>query len=382
MRKRVKLEINCTNDTIDTNGRLKGDAFKWNFLDGMHMYNSNSWEVRPEDMVKLGVPNLADTVDLQDKKIYRYPKLDLPRQKVDLLKERFNCKVIRDINKADVGIVSMKFFDKLIQREWGTSVSYVEMYRVLAELKNSDLLSDSALAILRDFMSQTDTTYRVSYKYNKNWGTQDAAVTKMYEFIEQITQANRSKYDDGHDWILPKENYAVYDSIINSKVTLIVDTSVCAIIDEDLAVLESEKFDEVEKMVTSSDIDNRSLALEMLANSNIEKSFDVVSGIYYWHYDWLKATTNWNTVNVKAFRKRMKSYEGNHNTQGIYSFNKYLNLLAKDRKLTKFAVDSTREKLHTTFLASLVGPSANVFKVDLDSLYINEELTNKIISDE
>ena len=382
MRKRVKLEINCTNDTIDTNGRLKGDAFKWNFLDGMHMYNSNSWEVRTEDMVKLGVPNLADTVDLQDKKIYRYPKLDLPRQKVDLLKERFNCKVIRDINKADVGIVSMKFFDKLIQREWGTSVSYVEMYRVLAELKNSDLLSDSALAILRDFMSQTDTTYRFSYKYNKNWGTQDAAVTKMYEFIEQITQANRSKYDDGHDWILPKENYAVYDSIINSKVTLIVDTSVCAIIDEDLAVLESEKFDEVEKMVTSSDIDNRSLALEMLANSNIEKSFDVVSGIYFWHYDWLKATTNWNTVNVKAFRKRMKAYEGNHNTQAIYSFNKYLNLLAADRKLTKFAVDSTREKLHTTFLASLVGPSANVFKVDLDSLYINEELTNKIILDE
>ena len=101
MRKRVKLEINCTNDTIDTNGRLKGDAFKWNFLDGMHMYNSNSWEVRTEDMVKLGVPNLADTVDLQDKKIYRYPKLDLPRQKVDLLKERFNCKVIRDINKGE-----------------------------------------------------------------------------------------------------------------------------------------------------------------------------------------------------------------------------------------------------------------------------------------
>jgi hypothetical protein len=382
MRKRVKLEINCTNDTIDTNGRLKGNAFKWHFLDGMHMYNSNSWEVRPEDMVKLGIPTLVDTVNLQDKKIYRYPKLDLPRQKVDLLKERFNCKVIRDINKADVGIVSMKFFDKLIQREWGNSVSYVEMYRVLAELKNSDLLSDSALAILRDFMSQTDTTYRVSYKYNKNWGTQDAAVTKMYEFVEQITQANKSKGHDGHDWILPKENYAVYDSITNSSVALIVDTNVCAIIDEDLAVLESEKFDEVEKMVTSSDIDNRSLALEMLANSNIEKSFDVVSGIYYWHYDWLKATTNWNTVNVKAFRKRMKSYEGGHNTQAIYSFNKYLNLLAADRKLTRFAVDSTREKLHSTFLGNLIGPNADVFKVDLSSLYINEELTNKIISDE
>lgn len=78
----------------------------------------------------------------------------------------------------------------------------------------------------------------------------------------------------------------------------------------------------------------------------------------------------------------MKSYEGGHNVQNIFSFNNYLNALAKDRKLTKFAVDSTREKLHTTFLGNTVGPNADVFKVDLESLYINEELTNKIISDD
>ena len=381
MKKRVSIEINCQAANIDNNGRLTGNAFKWNFLDGMHVYCSNSWEVRAEDMQKLGVPGLVDSVDLQDKKIYRYPRLDLPRQKVDLLKEKFNCKVIRDINKADIGIVSMKFFDNLVNREWGNSISYVELYGILSELKNSDLLSDSALTELRDFMSQTDTTYRVTFKYNKDWSESDPTAIKMYEFVEQISQANR-KEDRGHDWILPKENYDVYDTIINSGVDLISDIDVCAIIDEDLAVLENEKFDEVEKMVTSSDIDNRSLALEMLANSNIEKSFDVVSGIYFWHYDWLKATTNWNTVNVKAFRKRMKSYEGNHNTQAIYSFNKYLNLLATDRKLSKFAVDSTKEKLHKTFLGNLVGPRADVFRVDLDSLYINEELTNKIISDE
>jgi|TARA_B110000977_G_scaffold44850_1_gene61003 hypothetical protein len=381
MKKRVKLEINCKTANIDSNGRLTGDAFTWNFMDGMHIYSSDSWEVRTEDMHKLGVPGLVNSVNLQDKKIYRYPRLDLPRQKVDLLKEKFNCKVIRDVNKADIGIVSMKFFDKLVNREWGKSISYVEMYGILAELKNSDLLSDFALAELRDFMSQTDTTYRVNFQYHKDWGSNDAATQKMYEFIEQITQANK-KEDNGHDWILPKENYASYDNIVNSNVALIADTDICSIIDEDLAVISNDKYNDTEKMVQSSDIDNRSLALEMLANCNIEKSFDVVSGIYYWHYDWLKATTNWNTVNVKAFRKRMKSYEGGHNVQNIFSFNNYLNALAKDRKLTKFAVDSTREKLHTTFLGNTVGPNADVFKVDLESLYINEELTNKIISDD
>ena len=49
----------------------------------------------------------------------------------------------------------------------------------------------------------------------------------------------------------------------------------------------------------------RSIALEMLANCNVNKSFDVVSGLYYWwHYDWCKNTNNWNTVNVKALRNR------------------------------------------------------------------------------
>ena len=86
MKKRVSIEINCQAANIDNNGRLTGNAFKWNFLDGMHVYCSNSWEVRAEDMQKLGVPGLVDSVDLQDKKIYRYPRLDLPRQKVDLLK--------------------------------------------------------------------------------------------------------------------------------------------------------------------------------------------------------------------------------------------------------------------------------------------------------
>lgn len=383
MKKRVKLQINIRTSSIDDNGRLTEDAFDWNHLDGMHVFSSNNWEVRMEDLVKMGVADLQETVDLQDKKIYRYPKLDLPRQKVDLLKERFNCKVIRDVTKADVSIVSMKFFDNLVSREWKSSIAYVECYRILAELKNMDLLAPCALGVLRDFMSNTDVNYRVSFGYGSNWNeAQTAQTEKVKDILDKLLSQNNQSNDHGHDWILTEENFKLFNAVTSSPSKLIADTSICAIIDEDLAVLESEKFDEVEKMVTSSDIDNRSLALEMLANSNIEKSFDVVSGIYYWHYDWLKATTNWNTVNVKAFRKRMKSYEGNHNTQGIYSFNKYLNLLAADRKLTKFAVDSTREKLHSTFLGSLVGPSADVFKVDLSSLYINEELTNKIISDE
>jgi len=135
-------------------------------------------------------------------------------------------------------------------------------------------------------------------------------------------------------------------------------------------------------MIMSNDIENRSLALEMISNCNISKSYDVVSGLYFWNWDWLKSTNNWNTVNVKAFRKRMKQYEGGHSISSIYSFNKYLNLLEKDNMLTQYAVDKTRKLLHDTLLDSLVGKSADVFNITLDDLKIKDRLKNKILTDD
>ena len=74
-------------------------------------------------------------------------------------------------------------------------------------------------------------------------------------------------------------------------------------------------------------MDNRSLAVEMLANCNIEKSFDVVSGMFWWNFDAMKNTSNWNTVNVKAMRTRMTSYQGHNGHQAIYLYDLWIRLL-------------------------------------------------------
>ena len=339
MRKRFEIKLHVNVDHIDKDDKIKGSGVTWFEDEDMFMWNNDTWEVSPKDLINAGIPSVSsDAVNLQDKLIYRYPQLDLPREKVDLLKERFNCRVIRDEKKAD-------------------------------------------LIVLRDFMNAAPKDAMVNIKYSKTWETH-LVTDKLYDQIANYLNSDVYGSTNGRDWLLAPTKFKAYNDLITSTTQIVLDTEICNIIDEDLAVLGNEKYNEVEQMVTSSDMDNRSLALEMLANCNIEKSFDIVSGIYYWHYDWLKATTNWNTVNVKAFRKRMKSYEGNHGVQGIYPFNQYLNTLAKDRKLSKFAVDHTRTKLHNTFLNSVVGSESDVFKVDLSSIYINEELTNKIITNE
>ena len=180
------------------------------------------------------------------------------------------------------------------------------------------------------------------------------------------------------DWILPKKSAEAFDNLLQSTSQIVFDTDISNIIDGELAVIENDKYEDIEKMILSTDIDNRSLAVEMMANCNIEKSFDVVSGLYYWKYDWFKSTNNWNSVNVKAMRNRLKAYEGVHNTSTIYSFNNYLSLLAKDRKLTRFAVDRSRQQLLNTLLGPIVGDSSDIFKVDLDNLYIVDKIEENI----
>jgi len=57
-------------------------------------------------------------------------------------------------------------------------------------------------------------------------------------------------------------------------------------------------------------------------------------------------------------------------------------LLDKNKKLTEYAVNKTKEKLYSTLLNKLIGENADVFKINLDSLFITKELTNKIISND
>ena len=296
------------------------------------------------------------------------------------MKEKFNCKVIRDPNKADVHVVSSKFFSNLFVRQYGLSVPVADMFKMLKTFKEkNNLFTDKALESINNFLTAVPKDAVVMYSCKTGW-SRSINVDPVYSIIKDYE--NDFLNDRNNNWQLPEENCKSYNDIVSSTATIVLDTDICDIIDQDLAVLSSDQYDEIEQMVKNNDIDNRSLALEMLANCNINKSFDVVSGLYFWWYDFLKNTTNWQTANVKTFRKRMSSYEGNHDSHSVYSYNKYIKSLAEDDRLTTFALNKTKKKLHNVFLNKMVGPASDVFKVDLESIYINQDLTNQIIKDE
>ena len=385
MKEKYKLEINTYDGEWNDKNQLKQTAINFSKSDCMWLTSNDKWDLTPEDlapedMASLSLPMVTniENLSLQDKKIYRFPKLDLPRQKVDLLKEKYNCKVIRDPSKADVSVVSYKLFNTIFDREWNSSITYKKAFDILVYMKEKSILSDLAVVKLQDFLEMAPTDSMVTFNIRKHWNQSDVAKSLIINDLENWITTSGNTGLGNNDWVLQKKNYKIFEDLKNNTSLMVYDSQICNIIDAELAVIENTEYDNIKNMITSADMENRSLTIEMLANCNIEKSFDVVSGLYYWHYDWFKNTTNWNSVNVKTMRNRLKAYEGNHCTSNIWSYNRYLKKLADDGKLSRFAVDKTRKYILEKLMGAMVGPESEVFKIDLENLYIADELNSKI----
>ena len=341
-----------------------------------HMGAAEYWHIRTEDISNFNIPIRdvkSSPIVLQGKKIYRYPSLDLPRQKVDLLKEKFNVKVTRNRDKADLCITSFKHIKSLIDISWMEIMSFREFYSICLDMKEENLLTDKALDQLRITLSGMDKDSVISLpKYHYHQKSDD--VIEWYDKFVKICDNRRKLYkNNSRSFILNAEDYPSYLGLIDPSNSTVFDIDVCNIIDQDLAVLDSSEYDTIQSMICNDGMENRTLALEMLANCNLNSSFDVVSGIFYWYYEWCKSTTNWNTANVKTLRNRLVEYQGDHPRNSVHSHDRYIRALRDSNKLTEFAINKTRESLYENVLGNVVGKNASVFTVDFENLKLKEE---------
>lgn len=341
--------------------------------DGYYFGRAKSWYPNDEEINSLGIVTSDKAIDLQDKKIYRYPNLELPRQKMDLLKTKFNVKIIRDAELADIHIVSDKLILNLLTLDWSKALSYAQMFEVFNTLKQNDQLTESGLNKCKELLStiEKDAYIRVS-------------VCKDYRYTSPVSDTISDKlsdfdYDGNRDMVIRDDNMVLYNQLRNATALIVKDIEINKIISKDLAVISEDQFDQVSKMIQSQDKDNRTLAVEMLANCNVEESFDIVSYLFFWYYDWFKDTNNWNNINVKTLRKRLEKFSGSKDNNRQWAYDQYIQLLQDENKLTDFIVKKTIKKMYDSVIQNTFGCKNNVFALDLESIYLVDKYKNSII---
>ena len=374
-KKHYKLEITVSvQDSTWSNGKERIGIGCFNLKeDGYYFGRSKSWSPDDEELACLKISTSNKKIDLQDKKVYRYPNLELPRQKVDLLKTKFNVKIIRDPELADIHVVSDKLILNLLTLDWGKSITYAQMFDIFNHLKQKDELTESGLEKCKEFLGiiEKDAYVRIQ-------------VLKDYRYTSPVADSISNKlsdfdYDGNRDMLIKDDNVAFYNQLLNTSALIVKDVEINKIISEDLAVISEDEFDQVSKMITSSDKDNRTLATEMLANCNVEDSFDIVSFLFFWYYDWFKDTNNWNNINVKTLRKRLEKFSGSKDNNRQWAYDQYIQLLQAENKLTDFIVKKTIKKMYDSVIQNTFGCKNNVFAIDLESIYLVDKFKNLII---
>ena len=308
--------------------------------------------------------NTPTSQEIKDKNFYRYPNLTLPRIKVDTLKEKYNVKILRDKDKADYRIISDAYLTSLCEFSWGNCITVDKLIKHLKDAGYKQNIIDCFIYLPLDDIVTLSNNH---YLYNKH--------SDFIEFNNIISNNNMGAYH-----FVASVNVPEYLSVLN-QTNLITDSHIVSLCNEDSVIIGTEEYRTMQKMIKSGDKENVTLALEMIANCNLEASFDYVSLIYYFLYNNLKDASNWTNVNVKTLRKRLSDFTPWGNNQTGSTYNNYLLKLVEEDKLTEFAFKETARYAFHNVIKTAMGlnhEGDKVFTIDLDSIKLNPEYKNKL----
>ena len=123
--------------------------------------------------------------------------------------------------------------------------------------------------------------------------------------IKKSIQTHMPKQDGNYREVINIHDLDLFKDLLECE-TLILDSDLSQLCMEDSVAIDEQQFLTLSKMLGSDDLDNRKLALEMMANSNVTASYDKIAILFFRHLDAMKNTKHWNHINVKTMRSRMK----------------------------------------------------------------------------
>ena len=333
------------------------------------------------------VKNLVDCQEPDSKwitanvnKVYRLPHLQLSRDKLSMLQEKCKFKTTRNIDDAQLVIVGDKTLDKCIKIYWGgsdqmTNTRRSELSKIIDNAKINQEHKDMMIEKLLDIENDSHITVSNGYYYHSNQNG-------YTDFIEKFTGSVRSQSRNYVEYV-PTEMYEHYNNIVSSNYTYVSDEHMNKLCTEDSIIIDKESFKNIHKLVTSSDKDNVSVGLSMMANCNEEASKTYLALLFAFDSENMKISNVWNTVNFRSLRKVYSYYIDLSLSQWGHAYDVLIKNMCKDKCLTMFA---SRVIANTMFKRVLSGYSGagtreSVFTLNASDLKLKPEFADQLIND-
>ena len=294
-------------------------------------------------------PSLGD-------KYYFLPGVTVPRVKLKNLTTDYKIKVVRDITQATHVFGSAKSLDKMTTSGWRYRMSTAQFKEFFENAKpHMDTYYSSRIDTALEFYE--NPIILVSYQFLNT-----CVLNKRIPF--HITQADEhmslsSKLFTFVDNSVSDElNHMLFNTVYDEK-ALIKHLN-----GDDAIEIDAEMFKNLEEMLNSSDRDNHTLAMEIMANSHYEKSLLYLELLFSNHSHRFAENKTKNHVNFKSLTNFL--CKRNHFNTDIDDI---ITNLRKHGQLTKERLDIIL-KLHGGVIQ--IGGDSRYFTVK--SISLSEEM--------
>ena len=257
--------------------------------------------------------------DLQDKKLYRHKSIKLPRDKFNILKKKYNCNITRDYKNADYIIFpkSLHDYEYLHQYEF---FDYESNINFVKEIINEWNFNEDLI-----FKESNEPVKLIGININYNLKNHNSKVELVKHLESLVNRSIHSKFYKTDIYNLEILNFAIKNK------NILIDFDINNICTEDSIIIDLEQYYNLENMILNGNKEDLNLVLELLANSNFEKSKSLICCLYYFYSNKFKNNcSNWNSINIKTFRLKIESY---------FNRNSYINISSVQYIITKLITD-------------------------------------------
>jgi hypothetical protein len=227
-------------------------------------------------------------------KYYFLDAVTVPRVKLKNLATDYKVKVVRDIKEATHVFGSAKSLDKMTTYNWYYCIS-TELFKQFYEgAKN--FMDDFYSSKIDTALEFYDTPY-ILCDYN----TFSSVIcnAKLSFGIKQAdwdehTKSNSQVFTYVEDNLSEDLNHMLYNTVYDESALILHLNG------DDALEIDATMYDSLSEMLKSSDADNHTLAMEIMANSHYEKSLLYLELLFCNYSDTLSGSRTKNHVNFKS----------------------------------------------------------------------------------
>jgi hypothetical protein len=292
------------------------------------------------------------------KKYYRYPNINLSRDKMDNCKQKYGMAKVLNKDKADFSIIGQKMIEKTVEQHWRMSLSSLRSIHSFIDKSDSTLYIDGAkdnlTANIKELMEKHGEEYPITVNSNNYYRYHNDKPNSAEVWLEEFRKITTSA---SYLNTVKEQHIDTFEEIMNSNTGMLVsDVFMNNLASEDSHVLTGKDYKNIRALLKSTNKEDKAVGMSIMSNCNIQKSKTYLALLFFHFSETLRGEPMWNQVAFKSLRREFDKYclEYNHYHSNRYS--QCVQYLAEDGALTVNAA----EHLITIMFDNVINQSTGI----------------------